>query len=188
MARTVYIKDSLTGGASTALDGVNGDDLIEGDIGLCYVSNIKYEYRLDASNGAAESSPDIIVPDTNPGTKNWILQGVTNSTDAAAENTDIDTGTETVDSFADDLAFGAVWHYVLDNGSRANMRAGTIVACWDTVADSTPKYRESATADIGTTLGVVSFSVDKSTNTVRLRCTTTSDDWSCYVSRKLLGV
>lgn len=73
---TVYIKTALTGGTSDALDGINGSDLINDDTAFVYVSYTKYEYRLNATSGAAESSPDIIAPDTNPGNKRWILVSV----------------------------------------------------------------------------------------------------------------
>ena len=188
MAKSVYIKTGLTGGsATTDLDGVDGNKLVDGDVAFVYTGGKKYEYLLNATGGAAESSPNVIVPDTNPGTKNWELQSIVSASLVETENTDIDTGTETVDSFADTLGLMAVWYYVLTNSSHANMRAGTIVSCWATAATSTPVYTENATDDIGSTLGVASFAVDKSGNTVRLRCTTTSDNWACYVTRRLVG-
>ena len=58
--RTVYIKTALVGGANTAVDGIDGDDLLDGDVCHAYVSNVLYSYLLDDDSGAAESSPDII--------------------------------------------------------------------------------------------------------------------------------
>jgi hypothetical protein len=186
MAKSVYIKTGLTGGTTSDLDGIDGANLAADHVAIVYESDKRYDYILDATSGAAESSPSIIAPDVNPGTKRWILQEIINAADLIS-NTDVDTGTETVDSFADTLGRMAVWFYAVDNGSGTNMRAGMVMACWDEVADSTPVKVETSTSDIGTTLGVVSIAVDKSGSTVRLRVTTTSDNWACYVSRRLVG-
>jgi len=105
--------------------------------------------------------------------------------ETAFSNTDIDAGTETVDSFADTAGRKAVWSYVLDNADT-NIRAGTIEAAWDKTADSTPVFFDDATEDIGHTSGEV-FTVDKSGNTVRLRCAVSSDNWAVYGKRTLIG-
>lgn len=83
MANKVYFgKTALTGGAATALDYIDGSDdgdtdhhaLTDGDIAIVNVSGVSYVYRLNATSGAAESSPNTISPDTNAGNKRWILQ------------------------------------------------------------------------------------------------------------------
>jgi len=71
---TLYKKTSLTGGGATALDGINGTGLLDGDFAFVMVGNLQYTYQLDDDSGAAESSPNIISPDVNAGTKRWILQ------------------------------------------------------------------------------------------------------------------
>jgi hypothetical protein len=71
---TFYSKTALTGGTATSLDGINGLSLSDGDITFVTVGEVFYTYRLNATSGAAESSPTVIAPDTNPGTKRWILQ------------------------------------------------------------------------------------------------------------------
>ena len=68
------MKTALVGGVNTAVDGIDGDDLLDGDICHAFVSNVLYAYLLDDDSGAAESSPDIISPDANAGDKRWILQ------------------------------------------------------------------------------------------------------------------
>lgn len=71
---TGYKKTALTGGTSDALDGIDGAGLLDGD--FCFVMVDKerlYAYELDDDLAAAESSPHIIVPDSNPGTKCWTL-------------------------------------------------------------------------------------------------------------------
>jgi len=78
MAIILYRKTILTGGTSDALDGIDGSVLNDGDECRVYTSsNILYFYRLDATSGATEDSPDIIAPDNNPGSKRWILQDTT---------------------------------------------------------------------------------------------------------------
>jgi hypothetical protein len=69
---TVYHKSALTGGASNALDGINGNLLLDGDRAFTIVAGVFRVYYLDADSGLAESSPDVIAPDSNPGDKRWI--------------------------------------------------------------------------------------------------------------------
>jgi hypothetical protein len=101
---------------------------------------------------------------------------------------EIITGTTTIDSFEQTVAKGCVWNYVLDDGSRTNMRIGRIVAVWDEVDDSSPVIISSYSDEIGDTTLIVSFSVDKSGSTVRLRCTVTSGIWEVDGTRKLIGI
>ena len=81
--RHVYIKTALNGGGAGSLDlmdgltgGKDGEPLLEGDIAYVYVANVKYEYWLDDDLNEIEDSPSKIVPDTNAGTKVWVLQSV----------------------------------------------------------------------------------------------------------------
>ena len=79
MAQTIYQdKTSLTGGSATALDGIDGNSLVDGDRAYVLIPGTLtfYVYRLNATSGAAESSPNVIAPDTNPGNKRWILFSV----------------------------------------------------------------------------------------------------------------
>ena len=88
---TVYTAKALTGGGATALDFFDGDNLNDDDLAFVSVSNAMYEYRLEATSGATESSPNIIAPDTNPGNKRWLLQ-TTYGTDYALRNLLINGG------------------------------------------------------------------------------------------------
>jgi hypothetical protein len=91
-ARTAYQKTALTGGASTALDYIDGANLVNGDFAFVMTGGNIYFYVLNATSGAAESSPNIIAPDTSPGDKRWILQTVygagTGDVVGPANNTD----------------------------------------------------------------------------------------------------
>jgi hypothetical protein len=81
--------NALTGGASGALDYVDGNSLSDGSKALVQTNGVAYLYRLNASSGAAESSPGIISPDSNAGTKRWILQGIYLATAQLASGTSI---------------------------------------------------------------------------------------------------
>jgi len=71
-----YKFTALTGGGAGALDGQDGAALAQGDMAVVMVSGSLYHYELNATSGATESSPGIIAPDANAGTKRWILQRV----------------------------------------------------------------------------------------------------------------
>ena len=79
MALTAYKKTGLTGGTANDLDGVDGSGLVDGDFAFVTVSNRVYFYLLDVDGGAGEASPDIIIPDGNPGAINWVLQHTSGS-------------------------------------------------------------------------------------------------------------
>lgn len=70
--RTIYHKTVLTGGGSTALDGIDGSNLLDGDRAFMVIAGVFTVYYLDADSGLAESSPGIIAPDLNAGDKRWI--------------------------------------------------------------------------------------------------------------------
>lgn len=76
MANNFYGAILLSGGATGALDAIDGAGLADLDAAIVQTDGVVYFYSLDATSGAAESSPGIISPDTNAGTKRWILQGV----------------------------------------------------------------------------------------------------------------
>lgn len=71
-----YAATSLTGGGTGALDAIDGQNLQEGDIAHVTTSAYTYEYYLSPDSGAAESSPAIIMPNVNAGTKRWILSPI----------------------------------------------------------------------------------------------------------------
>ena len=98
----------------------------------------------------------------------------------------INTGTGTVDSFADTEGRAVEWHYTVDKGSGANMRTGVIRSVFDTVPDSSPVMMPDKYSDSIGTVSII-FSVDKSGNSVRLRGTVTSDGWRVDVTRLLIG-
>jgi hypothetical protein len=91
------------------------------------------------------------------------------------ENTDVDTGTETVASVAIATYTAAFFDFVIKKG--LNVRSGTVYACHN--GDTTPLvvFTETSTNDLGDTSDVTLSVVISGTN-MELQATTTSDDWS----------
>jgi len=99
----IYKKTGLIGGGADDLDamdgltgGKGGAALLDGDLAFVHVSGVEYKYILDDDLDEAESSPDYIRPDTNAGTKNWVLQKSGTRIDdliAAQDNTDLNVST-----------------------------------------------------------------------------------------------
>jgi hypothetical protein len=94
-------------------------------------------------------------------------------------NLDLDTGTETIDSFVSSLAYGVMWEVVIRKGS--NRRISQIKATWEGIDVN---YDVIGVIDIGTV--DVILSVDISGGDVRLRGTATSDDWIISGNRTLI--
>jgi hypothetical protein len=61
----------FTGGTLDDLNFYDGTDLIQNDFAVVVNAGDVYFYYLNATSGEAESSPDIIAPLTNAGTKRW---------------------------------------------------------------------------------------------------------------------
>ena len=87
-------------------------------------------------------------------------------------NTDVDTGTETIASVAIATHDSAFFDFVIKK--TTNVRSGTVYACHD---GTTVQFTETSTQDLGDTSDVT-LSVDISGTEMRLRATTTSDNWS----------
>jgi hypothetical protein len=91
---------------------------------------------------------------------------------SSQNNTDVDTGTETVASVAIATYDAAFFDFVVKNGT--NLRAGTVYAIHD---GTNVEFTETSTQDLGDTSDVT-LSVDISGGNLRLLATTTSNDWS----------
>lgn len=88
MSNNIYGATALTGGATGALDAIDGAALADLDIALVVTATAVYHYSLDADSGAAESSPDVISPDANAGTKRWVLISIINMVESTGNLTD----------------------------------------------------------------------------------------------------
>lgn len=121
-----FVGTSPTGGTSEDLDSVDGSSLSGGERALLTYNNEYLLYILDPTSGAAESSPDIIAPDTNPGTKRWILRGKAvlfgTASGTAAEGNDARLPTSDQKAALAGTAGspGAANKYVTDSDSRNN--------------------------------------------------------------------
>ena len=73
MPSFIYGAIALTGGGVGALDSINGDDLQDKDSAIVFTPTFVYLYSLDAASAATPSSPEIIIPASNAGTKRWKL-------------------------------------------------------------------------------------------------------------------
>ena len=88
------------------------------------------------------------------------------------ENTDVDTGTETVANVAIATYTAAFFDFVVKK--TTNVRSGTVYACHD---GTNVEFTETSTNDLGDTSDVT-LSVDILGTNMRLLATVTSDDWS----------
>ena len=88
------------------------------------------------------------------------------------DNTDVDTGTETVANVAIATYTAAFFDFVVKK--TTNVRSGTVYACHD---GTSVVFTETSTNDLGDTSDVT-LSVDISGTNMRLLATVTSDDWS----------
>ena len=100
-----------------------------------------------------------------------------------ASNTDVDTGTETVDSFADTTGDVCFWFVKVKKG--ANVRAQIFMANWDASGDTIEYSQGQTTLDVGDTSDLV-LSADIDSNNIRLRATAGSDDWEVTVKRMVV--
>ena len=80
---------SWIGSASGSLDSHDGADLSDGDAAITVTSSIISAHYLNASSGAAESSPAVISPDSNAGTKRWVLLGIRAATAQLTSGTSV---------------------------------------------------------------------------------------------------
>jgi hypothetical protein len=87
-------------------------------------------------------------------------------------NTDVDTGTETIAQVSKGTYTAAFFDFVIKNGT--NVRCGTVYSCHD---GTNVEFTETSTVDLGDTSDVT-LAVDISGTNMRLRATTTSDNWS----------
>lgn len=75
MAKYIYGRYALTGGATGALDGIDGTNLADQDMAIVIVQGgVTLHYVLDVDSAETESIPNIIAPDSNGGDKRWKLQ------------------------------------------------------------------------------------------------------------------
>lgn len=73
MATKIYGAIGLTGGGIGAMDSIDGDILNDGDKCFVATTSALYVFNLDSTSGTAENEPYVVQPDSNAGTKRWLL-------------------------------------------------------------------------------------------------------------------
>ena len=73
MARVGVVCYGLTGGTTGTLDSINSADLTSNSIAFTVTATALYCHRYDETSSAAESSPDVIMPDDLAGSGRWLL-------------------------------------------------------------------------------------------------------------------
>ena len=173
----------LTGGGATALDSIDGADLTDGDAAVVITDSGTYHYHLDASSGASENSPYVIAPDTNAGTKRWLLMAPVGpmshvrATDTAGGSLANDTLTKKV--YATE-GYDTLSEYDTANSRFTAKNAGYyIVTAKGALASSsgwaTPEYYYLAVIKNGTAIAYNhTIAFDNSTGVMRHVCITTT--------------
>ena len=160
-ARTITLGGDLTGNVS--IDGSAGVTLtaaVVDDSHNHIISNV--DGLQTALDGKLNTSGGTITGNLVIGDKLLSSQN----------NTDVDTGTETVASVAIATYDAAFFDFVVKNGT--NLRAGTVFAVHD---GTNVEFTETSTQDLGDTSDV-DLTVDINSGNLRLLATTTSDNWS----------
>jgi hypothetical protein len=94
----------------------------------------------------------------------------------AFENSDVDTGTEIVDTFATSLANGVVYHYTVINSAGTAARTGIFKTSWlssGTISDGS----DESDAGVGVSTDDVTLSCAIVSGNVRLNATALSNNW-----------
>jgi hypothetical protein len=164
--------------SGTPGSGVIIGETTSGDLGLSNVNNGNITFTPYIFTGESmriTNVGDVGIGTTSPDEVLHVEGNIktTNALISNQENTDVDTGTETVAEISSTTYTAAFFDYVIKNGT--NLRAGTVSACHD--GSSNVEYNEVSTNDLGDTSDVT-LSVDISGGNIRLRATTTSDNWS----------
>jgi hypothetical protein len=98
---------------------------------------------------------------------------------ATAHNTDVDTGTEPVDTFIPTADGACTWHYFVGQGT--NIRSGILTCAWD-LSEEDVTFTEIASPSLGDTSDLT-FDIAFSTGLLTLSATAISDNWSVKVFR-----
>ena len=102
------------------------------------------------------------------------------------ENTDVDTGTEVIDSFADTACKAVRWDIMISNSAGTATRCCSINATWDAAADTINDSGEYGAVELGDTTDV-SLTVTIAANLVTLSAVVLSDNWIVRAQRYPIG-
>lgn len=163
--------DVVPFGGSTSQEAVHIHGIID---------NVQQEDVFDVRATVSAGTPDLLL---EQGRFQMYTVGFLSSEQFKDfENLDVDTGTETVDSFPAATGNAAEFKFVIIKG--ANFRQQTILCVWD----GTNPPEESNVGPV-ITIGTVDVTVtsDFSGGDIRLRATATSDNWIIRGKRTIIG-
>lgn len=101
-------------------------------------------------------------------------------------NSDVDTGTEVVDSFADTACKAVRWDFMVSNSDGTAVRCGSINAVWDAAVDTINDSDEYGVVEVGDTTDLT-FTVTIAANLVTLSAVAASNNWIVKVQRYPIG-
>ena len=99
-------------------------------------------------------------------------------------NSDVDSPSEVVDTFAISLSNGVRWEYTIINSAGTALRKGSISAGWLSDGSDIDTGAEVSTAEIGDT-SPVTLDADVNAGNVRLIATVSSNNWIVQGKRYL---
>jgi len=144
VSNNLYGAIDLVGGGTGALDKIDGADLVDKDGALVITATAAYLYVLDDDSGAAENSPLVIEPNTNAGTKRWILVSLIAAGLDIPGITDGNIPYMAASGFADSpiRISGTIVEIVANNSSSAGGDPLNILRFTDTDTSSAPEQRQ----------------------------------------------
>lgn len=185
MANNFYGAIGLIGGGTGSLDAIDGALLGDGDGALVIdATNDKvYTYTLNSIIGGSESSPSLIEPDSNAGTKRWVLCATASSINTTLAAV---VGQLTADDFTLSDAGMIIW-----DAAPASDHTGTGIVISQTVnansygiasclvLNSSGTWDE-ADADNESTVGRLAMALETSTGTknILLKGIMRNDTWN----------
>lgn len=132
------------------------------------------------------AAPTINIPLTDVIIGSGNTVNVTNNFDTGTPviNTDVDTGTEVVDSFAVSSARGVLYHWRITNLGDTIQREGLLHGSW--LPDGTIDWTNESHPPIGGVVQVT-LSLDVDSGNIRLLATATSNNWTVSAKRYLVA-
>lgn len=99
-------------------------------------------------------------------------------------NSDVDTGTEVVDSFPISLSSGAKWKYTARKNDGSSQKSGEIIGTWLADGSDVDWAEAPITSDVGASPSDVTMAVVYNAGDIELRATVSTDDWIIEGSRE----
>lgn len=156
-----------SGGTDGCLDLEDGALLKDGDFAIVVTSQGAYVYQLDEDSGLAESDPTVIAPDTNAGSKRWILKDAYNSVLYSHAHTG-GNGAQIAYGNLSETPFTTGY---VDLGDSSVQKTQADVTCDDSWKTGASRLDFSATLPAGTKAAVIDLAVsdDQVSNYFQLR-------------------